>query len=173
MQKRCLISFTNDDALIWRLKMYMDSLNPELYLALKVLYILWFSSQPLFIFLVIESPSMKITEKLNHSPPSYTDPNWLSGQSTQARLTGTFCAQNSEKANPVPGPSGTIALAYLMRSHLQTEQVPFNIWMHKAFRKLCTLFWWKMTPSVLRLVPCESCFHCHSSCHQPGVFIEK
>lgn len=62
--------------------MYMDSLNSELRLALKVLYILWFSCQPLFIFPVTESPSTKITDIFDHSPPSYTAPNWLSGWST-------------------------------------------------------------------------------------------
>lgn len=38
---------------------------------------------------------------------------------------------------------------------------------------LCTLFRWKMTSPVLWLVQCESYFHCHSSCHQPEVFIKK
>lgn len=81
--ERCLISFTNDDALIWRLKTYMDSLNSGLCLALNALYILWFSSQPLFIFPVTESPNMKITELFDHSPRPQPDPRWLSGWSTQ------------------------------------------------------------------------------------------
>lgn len=56
-----------------------------------------------------ESPSMKITEIFHRSPLSCTGPNWLSDRSTQARLTGTFCAQSSGKSGIVPGPSGTVA----------------------------------------------------------------
>lgn len=48
MQNRCLISFTNDDALIWRLEMSMESLSSELCSAVKLLYVLRFSCQTLF-----------------------------------------------------------------------------------------------------------------------------
>lgn len=72
------------------LEAQMDSLNSELCLALKVFFFFFFTfcgslCQPLFNFAVIESPSMKITQMFDRAPPSYADPNWLSGWSSPAR----------------------------------------------------------------------------------------
>lgn len=52
MQKHCLISFTNDDALIWMLKMYAESLSPVLGIALEVFYISLLSLPLFYLFKV-------------------------------------------------------------------------------------------------------------------------
>lgn len=76
MPKHCLISFTNDDALIWMLEMYVKCLNPALRVALEVFLYSLFTCQTAcpsdFLKLdqylkILQIPKVKMLVHLNYT----------------------------------------------------------------------------------------------------------